>query len=106
MPIEDSCGDLARQRVHVVAEQRAVVGVGVEVEVAAGGPELVLHRLHDLVAVVDERIVARPDLLDDLLAGIVAVRMDGDQPAARARARLASGAITRLALKSSEARAR
>ena len=98
-------GDLARQRVHVVAEQRAVVGIGVEVEIAAGGSELLLHRLHDLMAIVDERIVARPDLLHDLVAGIVAVRMDGDQPAARSE-RLASGAITRLALKSSEARAR
>ena len=32
---------------------------------------------------MDERVVARPDLLDDLLAGIVAVRVDRDQPAAR-----------------------
>ena len=36
------------------------------------------------MAVVDERIVVRPDLLDDFHAGIVAVRMDGDQPAAGA----------------------
>ena len=34
--------------------------------------------------VMDERIVVRPDLLDDFHAGIVAVRMDADQPAAGA----------------------
>ena len=57
------------------------------------------------MAVVNERIVVRPDFLDDFHAGIVAVRMDGDEPAARPSAR-ASGAITRLALNSSGARAR
>src|SRR5215471_19555414 len=42
------------------------------------------------MAVVDERIVARPDLLDDFHAGIVTVRLNADQPAAgteRARER-------------------
>ena len=82
MPID--FGDFRRQRVHHVAEQRAVVGIGVEIEIAAGGPKLVLHRFEDLMAVVDERIVVRPHLLDDFHAGIVAVRMDGDQPAAGA----------------------
>ena len=35
------------------------------------------------MAVVQERTVAGPDLLDDFQAGVVAVRMDGDQAAAR-----------------------
>src|SRR4029453_5436795 len=43
--------DLARQGVHLVAEQRTVVGISIEVEIAPGGAELVLHRLHDLMAV-------------------------------------------------------
>ena len=34
------------------------------------------------MAVVDKRVVAGPDLLDDLVARIVAVRMDGDQASA------------------------
>ena len=36
------------------------------------------------MAVVDERMVVRPDFLDDFHAGIVTVRMDGDEPPAGA----------------------
>ena len=35
------------------------------------------------MAVVHERIVLRPDLVDDFHAWVMAVRMDGDEPAAR-----------------------
>ena len=68
---------------HVVAEQRAVVGIGVEVEIAARGSELVLDCLQQLMPVGGEWIVVRPHFMNDFHPGIVAVGMDGDQPAAR-----------------------
>src|ERR1700733_8598269 len=49
----DRLGDFRRQRVHDVFEQRAIVGIGVEIELAAGGAELVLDRFEDVVAIVD-----------------------------------------------------
>src|SRR5216684_773667 len=71
------------QRVHVVAKQRTIVGIDVEIELASGRAELLLDRLHDLVAVVDERIVAWPEALHDLKPRIVAVGMNGDEAAPR-----------------------
>jgi hypothetical protein len=44
--------------------------------------KLVLDLTQDRVTIGLEGIIARPDLVDDLDAGIVAVRMDADQPAA------------------------
>jgi hypothetical protein len=41
-----------------------------------------LDLAQDRIAIGFEGIVTRPDLVDDLDAGIVAVRMDADQPAA------------------------
>ena len=70
---------------HVVAEQRAVVGIDVEVELAARRAELVLDRLHDLMAVVDEGVVARPDVLDDLEAGVIFVATPAHAVADEAR---------------------
>ena len=67
---------------HVVTKKGTVVGIGVEIELAPGRAELVLRCFHDLMAVVNEWIVARPHAPDDLHAGIVAMRMDGNQPAA------------------------
>src|SRR5208283_5543968 len=71
-------------RVHDVAKYRAVFGVGVEVESAAGRTKLVLDRPEDLMTVVDERMIVRPYFLDDLHARVLAVRMNGDEPAAGA----------------------
>jgi hypothetical protein len=79
----DRSADLVRQRVHVVAEDRARVGRGVEIVVPRGRAKLVLDLAQDGVAVGLEGIIARPDLIDDLDAGIPAVRMDADQPPAR-----------------------
>src|SRR5579884_458239 len=69
---------------HDIAEQRPIVRIRIEIEIAAGGPQLMLDGLEDLMAVVNERIVVRPNLLDDLNARVMAVRVDGDQPAAGA----------------------
>ena len=56
-----------------------------------------------LMAVVDEWVLARPDLLHDLMAGSLPCEwMAIRRPPGRARD---GGAITRLALKLSEARA-
>src|SRR5215472_5238944 len=77
----DGVADLAWQRVHVVTEDRAVVRVGIEVEIAAGVAELGLGDLQELVPVGPERILAGPDLLHDLEAGTAAIGMDGEQPA-------------------------
>jgi len=57
------------------------------------------------VPVVRERVLARPDVLDDLKPGIVAVRMDRDEPPARREA-ARQRATMRFALKSSGARSR
>src|SRR6185437_2369981 len=65
----DALADLARQSVHRIAEERARIGIGVEVEVAAGRAELGLHLAQQLVPVRHERVLARPDLLDDLEPG-------------------------------------
>ena len=40
------------------------------------------HGFQDLMAIMDERIVVGPDPPNDFHARIVAVRMDGDEPAA------------------------
>src|SRR5262249_27272377 len=66
---------------HVVAEQRANVGIDVGIWVPSSRAELLLDRFHDLVAVVDERVVAGPEALHDLKPRIVAVGMNGDEPA-------------------------
>ena len=67
-----------------------------------------LDLAQDRVAIGLERIIAGPDLIDDFDAGIVAVRMDADQPAARPPGRSArtSGVTTLEALNSTLARAR
>src|SRR4051812_34445819 len=77
---------LAGQRVHVVTEQRSRIGIGVEVQLPRIVPEVRLHFLQKLVTIVDEGVLAGPDALKDLVAGIVAVRMDGEQPASRPEA--------------------
>src|SRR5665213_378220 len=41
----DRGGNFRRQRMHLVAEQRTLVGIGIEVEIAAGRAQLVLHFL-------------------------------------------------------------
>ncbi len=56
VPIDD--GHFGRQRVHLVAEQRTLVGIGVEVQVARRRAQFVLGFLEQLVAVGGERIVA------------------------------------------------
>src|SRR5262249_16360473 len=77
----DRIRQLRRQRMHVVAKQRAIVRIDVEIELASGGAEFLLDGFHDLVAVVDERVVAWPQTLDDLKPRIVAVGMNGDEAA-------------------------
>src|SRR5579871_2402793 len=76
--------DFVRHGVQVVAEQRTVVGIGVEVEILGVAAEHGLDRAQQFVAIHLERTVAGPDLLHDLGAGIVAVGMHTDQAAARA----------------------
>src|SRR5205823_12481113 len=79
----DRVRDLRRQRVHFVAKERAVVRIGIEVEIAAGLAQFVFRGTKNLVAVVDERIIAGPYLLNDLHARIAAMRMNADEPSAR-----------------------
>jgi hypothetical protein len=90
---------------HLVAEQGAVIGIGVEIQVAPRKPELLLERSEDVMPVVDKRVVAGPYPLHDFLAGSFPCEWTAISrpPAPSARA---SGAITRLTLKSSEERAR
>jgi hypothetical protein len=74
--------DLVGQGVHVVAEQRAGVGIGAEIEPARGRAEFRLHRLEQRMPVMDEGIFAGPDALDDLEPRIAAMRLHAEQPAA------------------------
>jgi hypothetical protein len=73
--------------------------------VPRGGAQLVLDLAQDRVTIGLEGIIAGPDLIDDLDAGIVAVGMDADQPAAGPQRRT-SGVTTFDALNSTLARAR
>src|SRR5215468_3464111 len=76
VPSSEQCGgpdrraDLRGQRMHVIAETRALIGVGVEVEAARLSTERLLGCLEELMPVHLERILARPDPLDDLEARI------------------------------------
>src|SRR5262249_50635465 len=58
--------DLFRQRVHLVAEDRAIVGVGIEVEVPAVRAQLVSSGFQELVAIGLEGVLTGPDALHDL----------------------------------------
>ena len=75
--------DLGGQRVHVVAEHGARVGVGVEVVVARILAQLGAHRAQQVVAVGLERVLLRPDLAHDLQARVAAAGMDAEQAPAR-----------------------
>src|SRR6266567_2325448 len=77
---------LARDHVGLVAEYRTVVGVGVEIEVAAVGTELSAGRLQQRVAVGLERVFPRPDAPHDLQARVAAVGVDRDHAPARREA--------------------
>src|SRR5207248_9284764 len=72
-----------RQCVHHVAEQRAVIRIGIEVEFAAAWAQLVLYRFEDLVPIVDEGMVVGPDFLDDFHPRILAVGVNRNEPSAR-----------------------
>ena len=82
----DRAGDLVRQRMHLIAEDRTRVGGRIEIVVARGRSQLMLDLAQQRVAVGLERVFAGPDLIDDLHAGILAMRMDADQPPARTQA--------------------
>src|SRR5690348_14821515 len=95
----DRLADLARQRVHRITEQRASIGIGVEIEIATGAAEFGLGGAQQLMAIGHERILARPDLLNDLKPRIVAVRVDADEaPARREAARQRRHDLGRLEL--------
>ena len=78
----DRPADLIGQRVHAIAEDRARIRGGVEIVMPRRRAEFVLDLAQDGVTIRLKGIVAGPDPLDDFHAGIVAVRMDADQPAA------------------------
>src|SRR5579883_2506696 len=82
----DAVGDLRGQRVHLVAEDRLVVWRGDEREIARLASELRLESRQQLVTVHLERVLPRPELLNDLEAGIAAAGLDCEQPAARREA--------------------
>src|SRR5207248_10521402 len=71
--------DLGGQRMHVVAEDRACVCVGVEVVTARVASELGFRRTQEIVPALRIRILAGPYLLYDLQAGIMAVGMDAEE---------------------------
>src|SRR5258708_3605093 len=65
----DRARNLVRQRVYVIAEDRAGIGGSVEIVMPRLATELMLDLTQDRVAIGLEGIVARPDLVDDLDAG-------------------------------------
>src|SRR5262249_27061848 len=80
-------------------ETRALIGVGVEVEAAGLSTERLLGCLEELMSVHLERILARPDPLDDLEARIPSAGVDTDQsPAGAERTRERSDDLGRLEL--------
>lgn len=80
----DGAAELVRQGVHLVAEDRAPVAAGVEVEVPRLGAQGRLGGAQDRVPVGGEGLLLRPDGADDLHARIAAVGVDADQPPAGA----------------------
>src|SRR5437867_4910211 len=62
----DRIADFLRERVHLVAENRTVVSVGIEIEVASVPPERSAGGLQERVAIGLEGIFSRPDALHDL----------------------------------------
>ncbi len=91
--------DLRRQRVHVVAEHRAAVGVGVEIVVAGVAAELHAGGAQDVVAAGLERVLLGPHLAHDLQPRIAAAGVDAEQTAPGAqRARQRRHHLGRLEL--------
>src|SRR5205814_6335560 len=82
----DRVADFLRERVHLVAEYRAVVRIGVEVEVAAVRSGRGAGGLQQRVAIGLERSFSRPDALHDFQPRVPAVGMDRDHPPARREA--------------------
>src|SRR3974377_2171479 len=68
---------------HLIFEERATIGIGIEIESATGCAQLVLGGLEDLMPVVNEWIVTRPDLVNDLHPRIMAGGVDADETSAR-----------------------
>ena len=79
----DALGDLGGQRVHVVAEHGAAVGIGVEIVAPGIAAKLGTRRAQQIMPAGLERVLVLPDLADDLEARIAAARMDAEQTAAR-----------------------
>jgi len=58
--------DLGRKRVHVVAEDRPLIGIGIVVEVTLLAPDLVFEGLQQIIAICLERVFVGPYTPDDL----------------------------------------
>jgi hypothetical protein len=69
--------------VHVVAEQRARVGIGAKIQRPAGAAEFSLGGAQQRMPVGGERAFSGPNAVNDVEPGIIAMRLDRDQPAAR-----------------------
>src|SRR5690349_13005198 len=78
----DAIGNFRRQRVHLVAEDRLVVRQRGELVVARVAAELILQRREQRMAVDLERLLARPEFLDDLERRIAPARLNGEQATA------------------------
>ena len=69
---------LVWQRVHVIFENRSGVGGRVEIVVARSRAEFVFDLPQDGVSIGREGVLSRPQILDDLKARVVSVRMDAN----------------------------
>ena len=69
---------------HLIAEQRALIGVRVEVETTCLRPEDLFARLKNLMAIRLKGVLAGSDSLDDIEARITTAGVNAYEPAAGA----------------------
>ena len=66
----DAVADFRRERMHVVAKYRALVGISIEVEIAVLAGQPFLEGFEQHMTICNKRILAGPNPLDDLKARI------------------------------------
>src|SRR6185437_16368043 len=82
----DAVADLRGERVHLVAEDRLVVGWRDEREIACIATELRLEGREQLMPVDLERVLSRPESLNDLEGGIASAGLNREQAPAGSQA--------------------
>src|SRR5580692_1010773 len=76
----DSIADFRRKRMHLVTKYRLIVRRYEQAEIARIPPQLAAQGRQKFMAVDSKRMLLRPQLLDDLQARIMSIRLNRQQP--------------------------